>query len=245
MTGPEPGAFDPDLSLATSAVEGLGELLATWQARAEPDAPARRAGSAAITAIDTATAALYRIRARLITETRRADDEAAAREGPHGNRVPGACWKVHQPPGTGTAPTGPPGPPRAPMMPTAAKRHRHGQATARGRQAGGGVMGGELRCPKCHLEHDPVGVARWLWLFRDIKPKPPGKGGLVLVMLAARMDPKTGCGWTTDTDLAGLAGCSRAAVERATRWGRDRLLLHRASKGHRITDVRGEKSCWS
>ena len=80
MTRPDPGPW-ADLSLATSAVEGLGELLATWQARAEPDAPARRAGSAAITAIDTATAALYRIRARLITETRRADDQAAGGPG--------------------------------------------------------------------------------------------------------------------------------------------------------------------
>ena len=104
---PEPGAFDPDLSLATSAVEGLGELLATWQARAEPDAPARRAGSAAITAIDTATAALYRIRVRLVSETRRADDEAAARDEPciAAARVPGAAGR-HQPPGTETAPAG-------------------------------------------------------------------------------------------------------------------------------------------
>lgn len=100
-------------------------------------------------------------------------------------------------------------------------------------------------CPKCGLEHDPVGVLRWLWLFRDTKPKPPGKGGLILVMLATRMDAKTGCGWTTDPDLAELAGVVNVATVRAaTRWGRDRLLLHRAVKGYRITDERAEKSHW-
>ena len=100
------------------------------------------------------------------------------------------------------------------------------------------------RCPKCGLEHEPVDVMRWLWLFRDTKPKPPGKGVGILAMLAARMDAKTGCGWVTDPDLAELAGCGKAAVERATRWGRDRLLLHRVSKGYRITDERGQKSHW-
>lgn len=101
------------------------------------------------------------------------------------------------------------------------------------------------RCPKCKLEHDRVDVVRWLWLLRDTKPKPPGKGGLVLAMLATRMDAKTGCGWTTDSDLAELAEVANAATVRAaTRWGRDRLLLHRVSKGYRITDERTEKSHW-
>jgi hypothetical protein len=99
-------------------------------------------------------------------------------------------------------------------------------------------------CPKCGLEHDRVGVLRWLWLFRDTKPKPPGKGGLVLAMLATRMDAKTGCGWTTDADLGDLAGVREDVVERATRWGRDRLLLYRVRKGYRITDERGQKSHW-
>jgi hypothetical protein len=101
------------------------------------------------------------------------------------------------------------------------------------------------RCPKCKLEHDRIDVIRWLWLFRDTKPKPPGKGGLVLAMLAARMDAKTGCGWTTDPDLAVLAEVTDAATVRAaTRWGRDRLLLHRVAKGYRITAERTEKSLW-
>jgi hypothetical protein len=101
------------------------------------------------------------------------------------------------------------------------------------------------KCPKCDLEHDQVDVLRWLWLLRDTKPKPPGVQLGVLVMLAARMDGTTGCGWTTDPDLAELAGVADVGTVRAaTRWGRDRLLLHRISKGYRITDERTEKSHW-
>jgi hypothetical protein len=74
-----PDPWDADLAKAYSAVEGLGVLLARWQARAEPDADARRCASGAVAAIDTALAALHRIRARLIDETRRADDQALAR----------------------------------------------------------------------------------------------------------------------------------------------------------------------
>ena len=101
------------------------------------------------------------------------------------------------------------------------------------------------KCPKCGMEHEPFGVLRWLWLFRDTKPKPPGTGGLVLAMLATRMDPKTGCGWTTDPDLAELAEVdSLRTVYGATRWARDRLLMYRARKGYRITGQRGQKSLW-
>ena len=50
-----------------------------WEARREPDAFARRCASDAIGAIDAALAALHRTRARLITETRQADDATAAR----------------------------------------------------------------------------------------------------------------------------------------------------------------------
>lgn len=101
------------------------------------------------------------------------------------------------------------------------------------------------KCPKCGLEHDRVDVMRWLWLFRDAKPKPPGKGVGILAMLAARMDAKTGCGWVTDPDLAELAEVAdRGTVQAATRWGRDRLLVYRARKGYRITNDRAEKSLW-
>jgi hypothetical protein len=76
---PGPDAYDADLSAAREAVDDLGVGLAVWSYRREPDPPARRAASDAIGAIDAALAALHRIRARLITETRRADDEAAVR----------------------------------------------------------------------------------------------------------------------------------------------------------------------
>jgi len=100
-------------------------------------------------------------------------------------------------------------------------------------------------CPKCGLEHDQVDVLRWLWLFRDTKPKPTGKAIGILVMLAARMDAKTGCGWTTDPDLAELAEvASLRTVYAATRWARDRLLVYRERKGYRITGERGQKSLW-
>jgi hypothetical protein len=76
---PGPDAYDVDLSVVRGRVGDLGVGLASWSYRREPDAAARRAASDAIDAIDEATAALGRVRARLITETRRADDEAAVR----------------------------------------------------------------------------------------------------------------------------------------------------------------------
>jgi hypothetical protein len=55
-------------------VASLGPLLAAWEARREPDALARRCAADAIAAIDTAIAALHRIRGELVTEVRAADD---------------------------------------------------------------------------------------------------------------------------------------------------------------------------
>ncbi|MGH3160371.1 MAG: hypothetical protein ACRDOC_00670 [Streptosporangiaceae bacterium] len=79
MARPEPGPWDADLSVLHTAVDNLGPWLFIWQARHEPDAHARRCASDAIDAIDTALHHLHSIRARLITETRQADDQAAAR----------------------------------------------------------------------------------------------------------------------------------------------------------------------
>jgi hypothetical protein len=76
---PPPDYWDQALSALLPAVMGLGPLLAIWQARSEPNAHARRCASDAIDAVDTALAALHRIRARLVTEVRQADDQAAAR----------------------------------------------------------------------------------------------------------------------------------------------------------------------
>jgi hypothetical protein len=79
MTQPELGPWAGELSVTRKAIRVLGTLLPLWQVRAEPDARARRCASEAINAIDTAMAALGRIRDQLIAETRRADDEAGAR----------------------------------------------------------------------------------------------------------------------------------------------------------------------
>jgi hypothetical protein len=76
---PGPDPYDADLSAAREAVDDLGVGLVVWSYRHEPDAHARRAASDAVDAIDAAIAALHRIRARLVTETRRADDETAVR----------------------------------------------------------------------------------------------------------------------------------------------------------------------
>ena len=76
---PAPDPFDADLSAAREGVEYAGVARAIWEPRREPDAFARRCASNAIDAIDTALAALHRIRAEWITEIRQADDQAAAR----------------------------------------------------------------------------------------------------------------------------------------------------------------------
>jgi hypothetical protein len=74
-----PGPFDAGLSTAREAVECIGVWLAIWEARREPDGFARRCASDAIGAADELLAATHRIRARLVDETRRADDGAAVR----------------------------------------------------------------------------------------------------------------------------------------------------------------------
>jgi hypothetical protein len=76
-TGPDP--WDSDLSVIRDSAESIPVWAAIWQARTEPDAHARRCAADAIGAADAALAALHRIRARLVTETRQADDEAADR----------------------------------------------------------------------------------------------------------------------------------------------------------------------
>ena len=74
-----PDPFDADWPVTRTAVENLGPWRAIWDTRREPDAFARRCASDAIGAIDTALAALHRIRAEWVTQIRRADDQSAAR----------------------------------------------------------------------------------------------------------------------------------------------------------------------
>lgn len=59
-----PDLFDAALSAVHDAVDNLGPWLAIWEARAEPDAHARRCASDAVDAIDAALAELHGIRAR-------------------------------------------------------------------------------------------------------------------------------------------------------------------------------------
>lgn len=95
-----PDPWDAALSVIRASVDDLGAWLAIWEHRAEPDAHARRCANDAIDAIDAALAGLHGIRARLVSETRQADDEAAARadallarmrEGPPGEREGGSA----------------------------------------------------------------------------------------------------------------------------------------------------------
>ena len=65
---PGPDPFDADLSAAREAVDYIGVGRAIWDARREPDAFARRCASDAIDAIDTALAALHRIRAEWVSQ---------------------------------------------------------------------------------------------------------------------------------------------------------------------------------
>ena len=76
---PGPDPFDADLSAAREAVDYIGVGRAIWDARREPDVFARRCASDAIDAIDTALAALHRIRTEWVSQIRQADDQAAAR----------------------------------------------------------------------------------------------------------------------------------------------------------------------
>jgi hypothetical protein len=76
------GDSDPwyaDLSTVREAAEDIPVWIGIWAARREPDAHARRCASDAISAADTALAALHRVRARLVAEVRQADDRAAER----------------------------------------------------------------------------------------------------------------------------------------------------------------------
>jgi hypothetical protein len=71
--------LDAALSVIHRSVDGLGPWLAIWEARAEPDAFARRCASDAIAAIDAMLAELHQLRAQLVSEVRESDDLAADR----------------------------------------------------------------------------------------------------------------------------------------------------------------------
>jgi hypothetical protein len=83
-------------------------------------------------------------------------------------------------------------------------------------------------------------------MFRDYQPKPPGKGGLILWMLATRMDPATGCGWTTEEDLAALAGATKSpkTARVALAWAERRGLARRLVVGRHLIGGGATASLW-
>jgi len=68
-----------DLAGLQRNLEEIAADLDVWAGRQEPDARARRYGSAAVKAIDAALAELHQIRARLTAELRDADNQTDAR----------------------------------------------------------------------------------------------------------------------------------------------------------------------
>ena len=143
---PDPGPWDADLSAARTAVSGLGMRLAIWQARAEPDARARRCAADAITAIDTALAALHQIRVR--TGPR---DPPRRRPGRRPRRRPDRRrpGEAVRPPETETAP-GRSSPPKAAPASSRRQAPSTGQDRPGRRQAGSGAV--SVYCP----DHDPI-----------------------------------------------------------------------------------------
>ena len=81
MNGPQGSCYDDAVTAIRSHADDLGVWLTIWQARQEdaPDPHARRCASDSIDAIDAAIRELHTIRARLIREVRRSDDQTAAR----------------------------------------------------------------------------------------------------------------------------------------------------------------------
>ena len=79
MTVPGDRGYDNAVTALRSHIEDLAIWITIWEARKEPDAHARRCASNAVDAIDAMLQALHKIRARLISEVRVADDQTAAR----------------------------------------------------------------------------------------------------------------------------------------------------------------------
>ena len=71
--------YDAPLSALRENVENLAVWVAIWEARAEPDAHARRCANDAMSAIDAALRDLRALRSRLVSEIRGSDEAAAAR----------------------------------------------------------------------------------------------------------------------------------------------------------------------
>jgi hypothetical protein len=101
------------------------------------------------------------------------------------------------------------------------------------------------RCTRCRLEHTPVSLAEWIWQLRDTKPKPTPAQQTALIWLASRLDPVTGCGWTTNQQIAADAGISKVdTVTAAVTWAQDHFLLYRSRRGRHIIGGSVTQSQW-
>jgi hypothetical protein len=89
-----------------------------------------------------------------------------------------------------------------------------------------------MSCPRCRYDHPPLSPTAWLWVLRDAKERPATAGHLgVLAMMAARVDPTTGCGWMRRGDLMADAGVKKETVTAAAQWAIGTGLLARLVTG--------------
>ena len=88
----------------------------------------------------------------------------------------------------------------------------------------------------------------WLWMFTRYLPKPPGKGGTVLLVFLGKCDRQSGCAWITDHELAELAGSKDPrTASAALAWAARRGLARRLVRGHNLpgVDSGATKSLWA
>src|SRR5712691_8528835 len=101
-----------------------------------------------------------------------------------------------------------------------------------------------MACRRCGREHQPVTLAEWSWMVRDLAAKPAAAHLAVLWFFATRLDGSTGCGFASNKDLAQLTGLSHDTVQRAMKWALEHGIVHRAIRGHRLGDGTKTSSEW-
>lgn len=99
--------------------------------------------------------------------------------------------------------------------------------------------------PDCTHDHPPVSFAAWAWAVRDTKPHPPAQQLAVLFMLASRLDPATGCGWTTREHLTADAGVGKTTAGLALAWAAEHFLLRKLERGHYRGDGTTTGTWWA
>lgn len=102
-----------------------------------------------------------------------------------------------------------------------------------------------MTCPRCKHDHPPVSFTAWAWAVRDTKPHPPAQQLGVLFMLASRVDPVTGCGWTTREQLTSDCGVNKNTVTAAIRWASEHFLLRKLERGHYRGDGSRTGTWWA